>query len=99
MTGPTTKKGKGLSADEACMRGIGALKIGPDTMSGPLKERLDAMNAELKAIDVKKEGKTDWEKTLDARADAAKKMLAGDKELAGRCRFSYISGTVEERLI
>jgi hypothetical protein len=90
-------KSRGVPAEGACMKGIGALK--PQQDEPALKARLEALNLRLSEITIKDgKGKPDPEGTLNARAEEARKMLEEEPHLAETVRFSIISQKLEERL-
>ncbi len=95
-----TSDGRGIPAEGACMRRIGFGAQKAPAAEGPLGQRLESANEALRAI-LRKDGKgeRDWEKTLAERADEAGRILGADSEMSERCRFSYISGLIEERYI
>jgi hypothetical protein len=99
MTRETQKGGsRGYSADEACGKR-------PFAGAKPLPERaepvkLEPLNGTLDSIVVKKpDGSVDKEATLEAKAEAAKRILDADPGLSERHRFSYVSGRIEERVL
>jgi hypothetical protein len=59
---------------------------------------LKALNRDLVRINVKKNGNTDWERTLEGRAKRAK-MIIEKENLQTSHRFSWITGLIEKRMI